>query len=139
MEKQTITVVIPVNAPRAEVWKRWTTPQDIIQWNQPSTGWRTARAENDVRSGGKFLFVMETKDGSIRFDFQGMYDEVAALEKISYTLTDGRKATNLFSTRGDGTLVTEIFEPEQGMPEEEQRAFCEGVLESFKRYVEGRS
>lgn len=137
MEKKTITVEVFVDAPLKEVWTFWTAPQHIIKWNQPSADWRTARVENEPWTGGRFLYVMEAKDGSAGFDFQGVYDKVVDSEMISYTLSDGRKATNTFSETGTGTTITETFEPEPGLPDEDQRLFVTAVLESFRTYVEG--
>ncbi|MRG48776.1 polyketide cyclase [Chitinophaga sp. SYP-B3965] len=130
-----ITVKIFINAPVAEVWKYWTEPQHIIKWNQPSEDWHTSRVENDLRPGGSFLFVMQAKDGSDGLDFKGAYDEVMYPSMISYTLTDGRKTTNVFSETGTGTNITETFDPANGLPEKDQELFCMAVLESFKQYL----
>jgi Uncharacterized conserved protein len=118
------------------VWSCWTDPAHIKQWNSPSADWHTPYAVNDVRTGGKFLFVMEAKDGSGGFDFEGSYDEVSFHERISYTTTDGRKATNLFTATPAGTRITETFEPNQHDPAAMQRDFVAGVLTTFKNYVE---
>lgn len=136
MEKNAITVEVFVNAPIETVWQCWTEPRHILQWNQPSADWRTSRVENDLRPGGGFLFVMEAKDGSAGFDFQGAYDEVLTHQLISYTLTDERKTVNLFARSGSGTTITETFEPAEGLPEQDQQVFCAGVLETFRNYVE---
>lgn len=139
MEKQTITVEVFINVPLAAVWEYWTAPQHIINWNQPSGDWRTARVENDPRTNGRFLFVMEKKDGSAGFDFQGAYDKVVPHELMSYTLDDGRTTTNVFTATGNGTTITETFEPEGQTPLEEQRRFCAGVLQNFKAYAEAQA
>ena len=66
-----ITVEATVNAPVLKVWKFWTSPEHIINWNNASDDWHTPRAENDFRVGGSFLSRMEAKDGSFGFDFAG--------------------------------------------------------------------
>jgi uncharacterized protein YndB with AHSA1/START domain len=136
MEKQAITVEVFVNAPIKEVWQYWTEPCHILEWNQPSDGWTNSRVENDLRVGGRFLFMMEAKDGSAGFAFEGVYDTIHQHQSISYTLTDGRKTMNRFAPSGAGTTITETFEPTPGLPEQEQRIFCTSVLENFKAYVE---
>lgn len=136
MEKKFITVKVFINAAMEKVWQRWTEPQHIIRWNQPSADWHTTHVENDVVTGGKFLYAMRAKDGSAGFDFQGVYDEVVHSEKIRYTLTDGRETTTLFVYTGNGVTITEIFEPEKETPLDEQERFCGSVLETFKKYVE---
>ena len=75
-EPTLITVEARVNAPVAKVWKCWTTPEDIMQWNAASDDWHTPSATNDLRVGGKFTARMEAKDGSMGFDFAGIYTEV---------------------------------------------------------------
>ena len=71
-----ITVEASINASVEKVWKAWTTPSDITQWNNASEDWHTPKAENDLRTGGSFLSRMEAKDGSFGFDFRGTYDKV---------------------------------------------------------------
>ena len=80
-----------VNAPLDKIWQFWTLPKHIMQWNNSSDDLHTARAENDLQEGGKFLSRMEAKDGSFGFDFGGVYTSVKTNELIEYTLDDGRK------------------------------------------------
>jgi len=136
MKPQAITVEVLIHASLQEVWQLWTAPQHILQWNQPSDGWVTEKVENDPREGGHFLYVMKAKDGKDGFDFEGRYDTVTPNAEISYTLLDGRKATNLFAETEDGVLLTEIFEPEQNLSLDMQQAFCTSVLNNFKEYAE---
>ncbi len=60
-----ITIETIVNAPVEDVWRAWTTPDDIKQWNTASEDWRTTRASVDLRAGGSFSSRMEAKDGSM--------------------------------------------------------------------------
>lgn len=55
MEPTKITVQTTVNAPLAETWNSWTTPEDITKWNAASEDWHTTQAENDPKTGGVFL------------------------------------------------------------------------------------
>ena len=82
--KKAITVQALINAPVEKVWNFWTSPEHITKWNQASADWHTTRSENDLRPGGKFSSRMEAKDGSARFDFWGIYDEVKKNEVIAY-------------------------------------------------------
>lgn len=68
-----ITVETPVAAPIDEVWRAYTTPDDIQQWNAASDDWHTTKAMVDLREGGHFSSRMEAKDGSMGFDFAGTY------------------------------------------------------------------
>lgn len=126
-----------INAPVDKVWEFWNEPKHIAEWNKPTEGWHTTRAENDLRTGGSFIFVMAAKDGGDSFNFRGIYTEVITHKKLNYTLSNGRTSIITFNGTGTGTTIIEDFEPVTHVPENEQQLFCEGVLETFKCYVEG--
>jgi len=134
--KTTIKIESTINAPVEKVWKYWTTPEHIMKWNNASPDWHTPRAENDLRTGGKFLSRMEAKDGSFGFDFGGVYDEVKQNELISYTIGDGRKVKVTFTPQGNSTKVTESFEAEETNSIEMQRGGWQSILDNFKKYTE---
>lgn len=136
--KNTIKVETTVKVPLEKVWKNWSTPEDIIQWNNASDDWHTTRAENDLCAGGKFLSRMEAKDGSFGFDFWGIYDEVKPNELIKYTMGDGRKTEITFSATGEETKVVETFEAENEHTLEMQRAGWQAILDNFKKYAESK-
>jgi uncharacterized protein YndB with AHSA1/START domain len=135
--KTTITVQNTVNAPVDRVWVYWTSPEHIVNWCAASDDWHTPWAENDLRAGGRFISRMEAKDGSIGFDFGGVYDEVKPNKLISYTMDDGRKVIIHFNVTGTHTTVEENFEAEDVNSVEMQRGGWQAILDNFKRYVEG--
>ena len=135
--KTTITVQNTVNAPVDRVWVYWTSPEHIVNWCAASDDWHTPWAENDFRAGGRFVSRMEAKDGSIGFDFGGVYDEVKPNKLISYTMDDGRKVIIHFNVTGTHTTVEENFEAEDVNSVEMQRGGWQAILDNFKRYVEG--
>lgn len=136
--KPILTASIEINAPIAKVWTFWNNPADIMQWNNHSDEWHNTKVENDLRVGGQFLYAMATKDGSSKFDFAGTYDKVETHRLISYTLNDGRRSIIKFEGENPVKL-TENFEPEASLAFDIQRDFCQAVLNSFKRHVEGNS
>ena len=136
MDNKTITIETTINAPVEKVWKCWTTPGDIMQWNNASPDWHTTSAENDLRPGGKFTSRMEAKDGSMGFDFGGTYDEVVANKILRYTLDDNRKVTIHFSSAGNITRVVMTFIIESTNSPEMQRGGWQSILDNFKKYVE---
>lgn len=138
-DKIVITVENIINAPVEKVWKYWTKPEHITQWNNASDEWHTPRAENDLRSGGKFLSRMEAKDGSFGFDFGGIYDTVTANEYIEYTLGDGRTVKINFTKDGDKTKVIESFDAESMNPIDMQQKGWQAILDNFKTYTEANS
>lgn len=135
-DKISITVEATINAPVEKVWKLWTTPEHIINWNSASPDWHTPKAENDLRVGGKFSSRMEAKDGSFGFDFGGDYTKVDENKMIEYVMGDGRKVQVLFASEGDTTKVTEIFDAETQNSVELQRSGWQAILDNFKKYVE---
>lgn len=135
-EKTSITVETIVQAPVEKVWECWTKPEHITGWNNASDDWHTPRAENDLRVGGKFLSRMEARDGSMGFDFGGVYDEVKPNERIAYTLDDDRKVKIVFTGNDNETTVTETFEAENENSIELQRSGWQAILNNFKSYTE---
>lgn len=133
---QPITVEIKVKAPVEKVWKLWTTAEDIMQWNNLNHDWHSPHVEIDLKEEGKFLFRMETKDGSVGFDHAGKYDKVVTNELIEYTVSDGRKSIIQFIPDGDDTRLIETFEPEASNPVEMQKEFCQAIIDNFKNYAE---
>lgn len=133
---QKIVVSAVINADIHTAWSAWTEPAHIIQWNFASEDWHTPTATNDLRAGGRFTSRMEAKDGSMGFDFGGQYEEVVALEKIVYSLDDGRRVEIVFETDGDMTTVTESFDPENENPAEMQKAGWQAIMDNYKKYTE---
>jgi predicted 3-demethylubiquinone-9 3-methyltransferase (glyoxalase superfamily)/uncharacterized protein YndB with AHSA1/START domain len=138
-EQKIISVLTKIDAPLNLVWKLWTTPEDIVKWNNASEDWHTPRAVNDLRPGGKFNYRMEASNGSEGFDFEGIYDKVILKERIEYTLGDGRKVSIAFSRTNGKTKIIETFEPENENSIEKQHDGWQAILDNFKRYAEVRS
>lgn len=131
-----ITVFANVQAPLEQVWACWTEPRHILKWNQASDDWLTSYAENDPRTGGRFLSRMESRDGKMGFDFNGEYAQVDPHRLIEYALEDGRKVRIVFESRGDATYVEETFDPEDTHTRELQQTGWQAIMDNFKSYVE---
>jgi uncharacterized protein YndB with AHSA1/START domain len=131
-----ITVETIVNAPVEKVWKYWNSPEHITKWCQASDDWHAPYAENDARTGGKFKTRMEAKDGSMGFDFEGVYSNVESNKTIEYAMADGRKVKITFGDQAGRTKVTETFDPESINPVEMQRGGWQAILDSFRKYTE---
>ena len=137
--KIAITVEALVKAPIGKVWSSWTDPKHITKWNQASDDWHSPHAENDLRTGGKFKTTMAAKDGSMSFDFEGVYTKVQQHKVIEYAMADGRKVSVVFSQNGNQTKVVETFDPESENPIEMQRGGWQAILDSFRKYTESIS
>jgi uncharacterized protein YndB with AHSA1/START domain len=131
-----ITIEATIAATVEKVWKFWSAPEHIRKWCNASDDWHAPKAENDLRTGGKFLTRMEAKDGSFGFDFGGVYDEVKTNKRIAYTMGDGRKADAIFTTEGNTTKVVETFEAESENSFDMQRGGWQAILNNFKKYTE---
>ena len=134
--KEKITVQTTVNAPIDQVWKYWTLPEHITQWNFASDDWCCPNAENDLRVGGKFNYRMEAKDGSLGFDFWGIYDTIKENELIEITLGDNRKVKVEFVAQDNSTGIIETFEVEEMNAVDMQRDGWQAILNNFKKFVE---
>lgn len=130
-----ITVESKAMAPIDQVWKAYTTPEDIMKWNAASDDWHTTAASVDLRVGGSFSSRMEAKDGSFGFDFAGTYTEVLPNKRIGYSFGD-RNATVDFLQEADGVVVRVSFDAEEVHSLEQQRNGWQAILDRFARYVE---
>ncbi len=131
-----ITVETLVQAPVEKVWRYWTEAEHIQQWNNASEDWHTPHATVDLREGGTFTSRMESKDGSVGFDFKGTFTKVLPQKTIEYSREDGRKVSVTFEDYSGNTSVVETFDPEQENPLEMQRQGWQAILQNFKKYAE---
>ena len=132
-----ITVETKIAAPIEQVWSAWTTPDDIVQWNAASDDWHTTKASVDLREGGAFSSRMEAKDGSMGFDFAGIYTAIVEHGLIEYTFGDRIARVEFIQNRNEIT-VRVTFDAEDTHPIEMQRAGWQAILANFARYVEAK-
>lgn len=130
-----INVEATVAAPIGEVWRAYTTPADIMQWNAASDDWHTTAASVDLREGGEFSSRMEAKDGSFGFDFAGTYTKIVPHQLIEYAFGD-RTAQVTFADSPEGVNVSVTFDAETTHSIEQQREGWQAILNNFKRHVE---
>ncbi|HOX82302.1 MAG TPA: SRPBCC family protein [Chryseolinea sp.] len=134
--KTVITIETVVKSPIEKVWQFWSESNQITQWCSASDDWHTPYADNDLRTGGKFKSTMAAKDGSVSFDFEGVYTNVQKYKLIEYDIADGRKVEITFSGNGNETKVVESFEAEGENPIEMQRGGWQAILDNFKKHTE---
>lgn len=132
----TITVSAAVAAPLAEVWRAYTTPEDIVVWNAASDDWHTTAATVDLRPGGRFSSRMEAKDGSVGFDFEGTYTRVDEPRLLEYALDDDRRVRVEFTQGPAGVRVDVTFAAETTHTVEQQRQGWQAILDRFAAHVE---
>lgn len=134
--RPTVTIQTTIQAPIEKVWSYFNQPEHVVRWNAASPDWHTPVAENDLRTGGKFLYRMEAKDGSFGFDFGGVYDDVQENKLIEFTMGDGRKVRAEFNGNEKETTIVENFEAESENPVEMQKSGWQSILDNFKKYTE---
>ena len=134
-----VTVERLVKADIAAVWKAWNDPDDIVQWNAASDDWHTTKARVDLREGGSFSARMEARDGSMGFDFEGVFTHVVPERSLAYRMEDGREVSVDFAPLRDGILITETFDAETENPPEMQRQGWQAILDNFARHVEAKA
>lgn len=127
------TVAVPVDV----VWRAYTTPADILQWNAASDDWHTTAASVDLREGGAFSSRMEAKDGSEGFDFAGTYTRIVPERLIEYAFGD-RNGRVEFEALGEAVRVRVTFDAETTYPVEYQRAGWQAILDNFACHVMAR-
>jgi uncharacterized protein YndB with AHSA1/START domain len=132
-----IAVETTVAAPIEQVWRAYTTPEDIKQWNAASDDWHTTSATADLRVGGAFSSRMEAKDGSMGFDFAGTYTKIEEHKLIEYSFGD-RAAQVEFFDGPNGVRVRVTFDGESTHSIEQQREGWQAILDNFTRYVESK-
>ena len=78
-----------IKAPRAIVWKAWTTPEHLKEWWCPKP-WTTQLRGFDLRPGGVFDTLMRGPDGDESSN-PGLFLEIVPQERIVFTtaLTEG--------------------------------------------------
>lgn len=131
-----INVETTVAAPIEQVWRAYTTPADIKQWNAASDDWHTTAASVDLREGGTFSSRMEAKDGSMGFDFAGTYTKIIKHKLIEYSFGD-RTAQVEFTSDPKGVVVRVTFDSEPTHSIEQQQGGWQAILNNFARHVEG--
>ncbi len=134
--KTELKVETVINAPLPKVWECWVDPDHIVQWNHASDDWHSPSAENDLRVGGHFKAVMAAKDGSVSFDFGGVYTNIITHQLIEYTMSDGRNVKVTFEQLGYEVKVVELFEAENTHSQEQQINGWQAILDNFKIHVE---
>ena len=132
-----ITIETEVAAPLDRVWRSWTTPENIQQWNAATADWHCPKAAIDLREGGQFCYRMEAKDGSMAFDFGGDFTQVVPRQLIEYVMEDQRSVQVEFIANGETVTVRETFEAESENSGEQQRQGWQAILENFARHTEG--
>jgi uncharacterized protein YndB with AHSA1/START domain len=72
-----------IDAPRAEVFRAWTDPEELRRWWGPGE-YATKHAEIDLRPGGRYLLVIQAAGGE-PMHLAGVFREVAPPARLVYS------------------------------------------------------
>jgi uncharacterized protein YndB with AHSA1/START domain len=125
-----ITITRLFDAPRERVWREWTEPASFADWfGGTESEVPLESVYMDVRPGGSWRLTMFAGPGRREIRWHGEYREVAAPERLVFTITDQPDAeayelvTVVLADLGDGR--TEMLFRQSGgglSPEEYERA-----------------
>ena len=113
----TIVMTRTFDAPRASVFKAWTTAEHVARWWDPS-GAPLSVCEIDLRPGGAFRWVNRGPNGQ-GHAFAGTYREIAAPERLVFTARS--------RPSGPDSLATLTFIEEAGKTTLTMTIECESV------------
>lgn len=139
MSKDRITVQTKIHAPIEKVWEFYTESKHIIEWNFATDEWCCPNAKNDLQKDGEFDLRMETKNGSMGFNFTGKYEKVIPNELISYKIADGRNVDIEFSKSESNVHLKQTFDAEGTNTDEQQKNGWQAILGNFKKYAESKA
>lgn len=131
-----ITIQATLNTSINDAWAAWTQPEHIVHWNFASDEWRCPSASVDLTVGGAFNYRMEARDGSMGFDFEGVFTKLTPNRTIKYVLADQRTVQIEFSEVAGEVVIKETFTAEDQMSGEQQRQGWQSILDNFKQYAE---
>ena len=133
---ETVTIKNTIYQNIKKVWEFWITPEHIMRWNFATPQWHCPAAEHDLRVGGKLSYSMAAKDGSMSFNYEGIFTQINPNELLEYTLDDARKVSITFSEEDGMTTIIESFEVEDENTIDMQRQGWQAILDNFKKYAE---
>ncbi|QNP50529.1 SRPBCC family protein [Diaphorobacter aerolatus] len=96
-----------IDAPADKLFRCWTEPELLVKWFVPAP-WSVARAEVDLRPGGRCLVVMRSPEGQ-EMPNDGVYLEVVPNRRLVFT--DAYRAGWIPSEKPFMTAIVS-FEPE---------------------------
>ena len=106
MAQHELVITRTFDAPRALVFKAFTTPTLLQRWMLGPGGWTMPICEIDLRPGGSFRYVW--RKGAIEMVMTGTFQEIVPPERIVHRETFQEDWT------GGETLVTTTFKEASG-------------------------
>jgi uncharacterized protein YndB with AHSA1/START domain len=103
------------SAPRALVYKAYTTPDLVRRWLLGPPGWTMPVCEMDVRVGGKFRWLWQSEEDGSQFGFHGEFKELEVPALIRHTeIYDPGDVGGSMGEAGEA-MITVSFEERRGV------------------------
>ena len=112
-----LTISRTINAPREWVYQAWTDPEQLRVWWGVQEDWTAPITEIDVRVGGKYRLGMLQPGHDAPHIVGGEYKEVQPPEKLVFTWTWEKPASDTSDWVPAETLVTLEFLDKNGSTE----------------------
>lgn len=109
-----VSVSRAFKAPRALVWKAYTTPELVQRWSLGPPGWSMPVCEMDVRVGGAYRWRWRSDEDGSEFGFHGEFIEVDPPAKIRHTETYDPGDTGEDMGEGEA-MITVSFTEQDGV------------------------
>jgi uncharacterized protein YndB with AHSA1/START domain len=141
-EQPGISITRVFDAPRERVWREWTEPERFADWfGGGESEVPLSTVSMDVRPGGSWRLTMFAEPGRREIQWKGEYREVAAPERLVFTVSDqpGDDVYELvivvLTDLGDGR--TEMHFQQRGqLPAEQYERAAQGWSSFFDRIAE---
>lgn len=82
-QENELVITRVLDAPREQVWKAWTDPEQVKKWWGPK-GFTAPSIKSDLRVDGTYLYCMRSPDGQ-EYWSTGTYREIVPMERIVVT------------------------------------------------------
>ena len=138
--KPSLTLKRRLNAPPEKVYAAWADAAQLVRWFGPDSG-PVAKAETDVRVGGRYAVTFSTEDGE-EHHVSGTYKEVEPNRKLAFTWAwrsmPERESfvTVTIKPDGDGCILTLYHEQFYDEPARDRHEYgWTGCLAKLERFV----
>jgi uncharacterized protein YndB with AHSA1/START domain len=137
-----VKVTREFRAPRALVYKAYTTPELVKRWLLGPPGWEMLVCEMDVRVGGNYLWRWRSNSDGKQFGFHGQFKEVNPSAKLMHSeyfdpgdvggdMGEGATITVEFSEANGITTMTSLMD--FGSKQARDAAFSTGMTDGMEQ------
>ncbi len=131
-DTHTIRFEREVDAPRADVFEAWTTPEQVTAWWDPD-GEPLVKCDIDLRVGGSFAFATRSHS---EMPFAGVYQEITPPEGLTFEAMGAIGRLILDESAGGTHMVVEIVcQSEDQLEQFTKMGVAEGTARTLDNLV----